>query len=93
MKTQYALEEKMLIEVFGCGSVDKRIIEAFPGKERRVVHSDFYHEGNGLEMALIETFGCISLDKVINLDINREMKRARLPVMIEDPTTMVVGLA
>jgi hypothetical protein len=93
MKTRYELEEKMLIEVFGCGSAEKRIIEAFPGKEREVVHSAFYHNGNGLEMALIETFGCISLDKVINLDVGRDMKKAQLPVMIEDHPPLVVGLA
>jgi hypothetical protein len=93
MAKRWDLEEKMLIEVFGCGSVGKRIIEAFPGSEKEAVHSAFYHQGNGLEMALIETFGCISLDKVINLDVGRDMKKAQVPVMIEDHPPLVVGLA
>lgn len=93
MKTRWETEEKTLIEVFGCGSVDNRVIEAFPGKEKDVIHSAFYHNGNGMEGALIEAFGCISLDKVINLDIGRDMKKARLPIIFEDLSTLVVGLA
>ncbi len=92
MAKRWDLEEKMLIEVFGCGLVEKRVIEAFPGKEREIIPSAFYHDGVGLEMALIETFGCISLDKVINLDVGRDMKQAQLPVMIEDHPPLVVGL-
>jgi hypothetical protein len=93
MKTRWDIEEKTLIEVFGCGSVNNRVIEAFPGKERDVVHSAFYHDGNSMEGALIATFGCVSLDKVINLDVGRDMKKARLPIIFDDLSTLVVGLA
>jgi len=93
MKTRWDTEEKTLIEVFGCGSVENRIIDAFPGKEKEFIHSAFYHNGNSMEGALIEMFGCISLDKVINLDAGRDMKKARLPIILEDPTALVVGLA
>ncbi|OPY77199.1 MAG: hypothetical protein A4E64_01193 [Syntrophorhabdus sp. PtaU1.Bin058] len=93
MKTRWDTEEKALIEVFGCGSVENRVIEAFPGKEKDFIHSAFYHDGNSMEGALIEMFGCISLDKVINLNKGKGMKKARLPIILEDPTALVVGLA
>lgn len=93
MKTKWDTEEKVLIEVFGCGSVENRVIEAFPGKEKDFIHSAFYHDGNSMEGALIEMFGCISLDKVINLGVGKDMKKASLPIILEDPTALVVGLA
>lgn len=93
MAKRWDLEEKMLIEIFGCGTVENRVIEAFPGKEKDAIYSAFYHDGNGLEMALIEIFGCVPLDKVINLDVGRSAKKTQHTVTLEDTATMVVGLA
>ncbi|HOE15776.1 MAG TPA: hypothetical protein PLX02_00025 [Syntrophorhabdaceae bacterium] len=93
MAKRWDLEEKMLIEVFGCSPVDKRIIEAFPGKDKEIVRSAFYHDGNGVEMALIEIFGCISLSNIIDLGAGRGAKKAQAPVVAEYHPTLAVGIA
>ena len=84
MAKKWDIEEKTLIEVFGCVSLDNRVIELSGSRGRKVIKSDFYMDGNTMEGALIETFGCISLDKIINIDASRDKKKAELPLMKED---------
>jgi serine kinase of HPr protein (carbohydrate metabolism regulator) len=91
MTTRWDLEEKRIIEVFGC-STGNKVIEAFPGQDRKVVKPAFYLDGR-IEEAIIEAFGCISFEKVINLGANRELKKIQMPVTLDGPTELVVGLA
>lgn len=84
MAKKWELEERMLVEVFGCVSLDSNIIELSGSKDKKMIKSDFYLDGNTMEGMLIETFGCISLDKIINIDVNRDKKNMELPLVEED---------
>jgi hypothetical protein len=92
MAKKWELDEKTLIEVFGCVSLNDRIIELSGSKDKKMIKSDFYLDGNAMEGVLIETFGCISLDKIINIDVNRDKKKAELPLTNEDSFIKAVQL-
>ena len=93
MAKKWDYDEKILIEVFGCASLDKNIIELSGYKKSEMYKSDFYLNGSTLEGMLIETFGCVSLDKIINIDVSRERRRIELPLTQEELPGIVVGLA
>ena len=84
--------EGMLIEVFGCMSLDNSVITLDASRDSKRIESGFYLDGNTMEGMLIEVFGCMSLDNsVINLDASRDRKRVKhetiqIPVTIEDST-------
>ncbi len=84
MARKWEPEEKALIEVFGCVSLDNRVIEFSGSKGKEIIKSDFYLDGNTMEGMLIETYGCISLDKIINIDASRDKKKVEVP-LVEDP--------
>lgn len=93
MAKKWDYDEKMLIEVFGCASLDKNVIELSDYKKREMYKSDFYLNGNTMEGLLIETFGCVSLDKIINIDVSKDKRRIELPLAQEELPGIVVGLA
>ena len=93
MAKKWDFDEKMLIEVFGCTSLDRNVIELSGNRSREMFRSDFYLNGNTIEGMLIETFGCISLDKIINIDSTRDRKKVQLPLVQDDISTMAVGIA
>ncbi|OQC52572.1 MAG: hypothetical protein BWX58_00125 [Deltaproteobacteria bacterium ADurb.Bin026] len=83
----------MLIEIFGCASLNKNIIEFSGYKGTQIYKSDFYLNGNNMEGMLIETFGCVSLDNIINIDISKDKRMVEMPLVQEELRGIVVGLA
>jgi hypothetical protein len=64
--------EDMLIETFGCFSLNNRIINLGSGRVRTGADS----RNIDMEDMLIETFGCFSLNnRIINIESGRERKR------------------
>lgn len=93
MAKKWNYDEKMLIEIFGCASLNKNIIEFSGYKGTEIYKSDFYLNGNNMEGMLIETFGCVSLDNIINIDISKDKRMVEMPLVQEELRGIVVGLA
>ena len=72
--------EAMLIETFGCFSINNRIINLDSGRIRPRTRTNS-GSTDGMEAMLIETFGCFSLnERVINLDSGRERRREKVRI-------------
>jgi hypothetical protein len=68
--------EDVLIETFGCFTLNNRIINLDSGRVRARTRTDGIKSADVMEDTLIETFGCFSFNKgIINLDSGRERKR------------------
>ncbi len=68
--------EDMLIEVFGCVSLNSRVIRLEPGRDKLWFRTDAAVSEHVMEDMLIEVFGCVSLNnRVIRLESGRDKLR------------------
>ncbi|MBA4418461.1 MAG: hypothetical protein C0392_11230 [Syntrophus sp. (in: bacteria)] len=74
--------EGMLIETYGCMSLNRVVSSLHAHRDRKRVEPEFYIDVNTMEGMLVETYGCMSLsNRIINLEAGRDRRRVRSDAM------------